>query len=460
MSKQALSVFALTMITIGSVDTIRNLPSMALFGTQVIFFFVIAAVFFLIPAALISAELSTVFHSDGGVYTWVREAFGRHWGLLAIWFQWVENIIWYPTILSFIAGTLGYVISPDLGTNRYFIIAVILVAFWATTIVNLLGIKSSARFASVCTILGLVIPMILIIVLGLMWVFNGHPTQIHLSARGLLPDFSNTNIWISLTGIMMSMCGIEIATVHTRDVKNPQKAFPRAMFYSVLSIVLTYVLGALAIAFVVPVDTLSLVSGLMQAFYVFFASYHLAWFLPVIAFCLIVGGLGGVNSWVIAPTRGLLFAAEDDHLPLFAARVNRKEAPHVLLLFQAIIVTIIAFLFLYMPSVNGSYWLLTALASQLYMLMYILMFAAAIALRYRRHAEKTRSFRIPFGNFGMWCCGVAGIIASVVTIIIGFMPPSDINVGGALHYDFLIAMGLVIMSCPPFIIGFFKRKLK
>ena len=111
----SLTLFSLVMITIGSVDSIRNLPATALFGSSLIFFFCLAAICFLIPCALVSAELASSWAKQGGVYIWVKEAFGQRFGFLAIWFQWIENVIWYPTILAFVAGTLGYLISPDLG---------------------------------------------------------------------------------------------------------------------------------------------------------------------------------------------------------------------------------------------------------------------------------------------------------------------------------------------------------
>ena len=120
--KHALTVFSLTMITVGSVDSIRNLPATALFGSQLIAFFLLGALFFLIPTALVSAELASGWPKQGGIYIWVREAFGKRVGFLAIWLQWIENVIWYPTILSFVAGTVGYLIDPALAQNPYFLL--------------------------------------------------------------------------------------------------------------------------------------------------------------------------------------------------------------------------------------------------------------------------------------------------------------------------------------------------
>lgn len=457
MRKQILGVFSLAMITAGSVDSIRNLPATALFGSSLIFFFVLGAIFFLLPSALVSAELASTTKEHGGVYVWVKNAFGLQAGFLAIWFQWIENVIWYPTILSFVAGTIGYLVSPSLASNKAFLIAVILCSFWGTTIVNLLGIKSSARFSNFCALAGLLLPMTLIIGLGTAWIFLGKPLQIHFNVHSMFVH-SNAGMWVALTGIMLSFCGMEIATVHTRDVKNPQRSYPRAMLIATLIIVFTLICGSLAIAIVLPEKNISLVAGIMQAFNAFFSAYHMQWVLPVIALMLVIGGLGSVNNWIIAPTRGLMIALRDGQLSKNLCRENRFGAPKTLLIWQAIIVTVVAMVFLLLPSVNGSYWLLTALAAQLYMLMYILMFAAGIRLRYKNLACEN-GFRIPGGRWGMWLVAGAGLIGSVVTFIIGFIPPHNIQVGGTAHYELLLVAGLIIMCLPPFVMYLKVRRI-
>jgi glutamate:GABA antiporter len=453
MSKLKLGVFSLVMITLGSVDSIRNLPATALFGSSLIFYFLLGAIFFLLPSALVSAELSSTSKMHGGVYAWVKQALGPQMGFLAVWFQWTENVIWYPTILSFVAGSIGYLINPALAHSKVFLVSVILVAFWGATLINLLGVRSSARFANFCTLSGLIIPMTLIIALGITWLAGGRPVQIHFTLDSMLPHMHQSGMWVALTGVMMSFCGMEIATVHSGDVNNPQKAYPRAMLITVLVLVVTLILGALAIAIVLPNHQISLVAGIMQAFSAFFDAYHMHWILPVIAIMLVIGGMGSVSNWIIAPTRGLQIAAADGHLPKICQKQNRFNSPHVLLLSQAVISTFMSMAFLLMPSVNGSYWLLTALAAQQYMLMYIIMFIAGIRWRYAR-IEKEAGYEIPGGrnksHWGMWLVGLAGLLGSVVTFIIGFIPPSNIAIGGTVHYETLLLSGLVIMTFLPF----------
>lgn len=456
-SPYALTIFSLTMITVGSVDSIRNLPATALFGSQLIAFFILGALFFLIPTALVSAELASGWPKQGGVYVWVKEAFGKKIGFLAIWLQWIENVIWYPTILSFVAGTIGYLINPQLANNPYFLWAVIVSSFWGATCVNLRGMRSSALFSNICAISGLLVPMTLIISLGFVWLFDGNASQIRFDLHSLTPHFNDRNMWISLTAIMMSFCGIEIATVHANDVLNPQRAFPRALINSVGIILSTLILGSLAIALVLPAKDINLVAGIMQAFDAFFARYHLSWFMPVIAGMLVMGGFGGVSNWIIAPTKGLLVAAKEGNLPPIFQRTNRHGAPAVMLIGQAVIVSILSALFLFMPSVNGSYWLLTALAAQLYMLMYFLMFLAALKLRWTA-PDHPRSFRIPGGKWGMGLVAGMGILGVLVTLAVSFIPPQNMDVGGLMRYEMTLIIGLLSMCLPPFLSHCWMRK--
>lgn len=455
--KHSLTVFSLTMITVGSVDSIRNLPATALFGSQLIFYFLLGALFFLIPTALVSAELASGWAKQGGIYIWVKQAFGKKVGFLAIWLQWIENVIWYPTILSFVAGTIGYLINPQLTSNPYFLWSVIVSCFWGATLLNLRGMSSSAFFSNLCSLAGLLLPMSLIIGLGVAWLVQGNPLQIKFDIPSIIPHVSDSSMWVSLTAIIMSFCGIEIATVHANDVENPQHAFPKVLIYSVGIILSTLILGSLAIAMVLPGNDINLVSGIMQAFEAFFFRYNLPWMMPVIAVMLVLGGLGGVSNWIIAPTKGLLVAAEDGNLPAAFQRTNKNGAPVLMLMTQAIIVTVLSGLFLFMPSVNGSYWLLTALAAQLYMLMYFIMFIAAIKLRFSE-PDQERAFKIPGGIFGMFLVAGVGIIGVCATLAVSFIPPSKIDVGSVMHYELTLIFGLIFMCSPPFISSWLQSK--
>lgn len=447
-----ISVFAMVMLITSAIDSIRNLPATALFGTTLIFFFIFSAIVFLIPAALVSAELSATWPEESGIYHWTRLAFGEKVGFLAVWLQWVNTMVWYPTILSFIAATAAYLVDPALAQNKLYLISIILVTFWFLSLINLRGLHLSTKFTEFCTIIGLLIPVILIMGATLIWIVQGHPLQLHFTSANLLPSLGTGENWISLTAIMTAFLGMELATVHVREIENPQHVFPKAMFYSVIIILVTMILGSLAIAIVIPQNQISLVSGVMQVFTHFFDAFHMAWILPIIVIMLVIGSLGGVINWIISPSKGLMQAAERGFLPPLFAKQNQHKVASAMLITQAILVSIICLAFLLMPSVNGSYWLLTDLSTQLYMFMYVLMFFAAIVLRHR-HPDRKKAFIIPGGKYSMlWTC-LLGLIGCIITIIVGFFPPGGIDVGGTLHYEIVFSSGLIVMILP--IVGFY-----
>ena len=341
-SKRVLSVFSLVMINIIAVDSLRTLPISAKLGLSLISYYVIAAFAFFIPVALVAAELATAYPNTGGVYVWVREAFGKRAGFITIWLQWIYNVVWYPTILAFIAATLSYLIAPELANNKFYLLGTTLGLFWVFTLLNCFGMKVSSIVSIIGASIGTVLPMLIIIVLGINWCLQGKTIAVDLSASWL-PDFSSFGNLSLFAAVLFGLIGMEMSAVHAEEVKNPQRDYPRALLYSTLVIISTLSLGSLAIVLVVPNESLSVVSGLIDAYSIFFKSYHLSWMTQVIAVLIILGGISGVSAWIIGPTKGLLVSARDGSLPSRFARVNKYGAPVTILVTQAIIFSFLSF---------------------------------------------------------------------------------------------------------------------
>lgn len=446
-----LGVFALVMINVIAVDNLRSLTVGAEYGFAMVFFYLLAAVLFFIPTILISAELATGWPSTGGVYVWVKEAFGAKAGFLCIWMQWIYNVVWYPTIFAFIAGVVAYLIDPALTNNKTFMLSVILLSYWCMTILNCLGLKVSQIICTLGAIFGTIFPMLFIAVLGLIWVSLGKPTAIHFSVHDFFPSLNNLKNIAFFTNILFGLMGMEMSAVHAGDVKNPRKDYPRALLLSTLIILVTLICSCLAIALVIPVKDLNLVSGLIDAFGIFFRAYQLDWFVPIIAVLIILGSISGASAWILGPARGLLVAVKDSELPNYFKRINKKNMPVGILMTQGIIVTVLCTVFLIMPTVNSSYWILSNLTAQLALIFYILMFAAAIRLRYK-HALVARSFKIPGGMIGIWVVGMIGIVTCFLAIIIGFIPPNQVAIGKVASYEAILLGGIFLCCLVPFLL--------
>lgn len=452
-----ISFYSLVILIIAAIDSIRNLPAAALFGSSMIFFFVFSALVFLIPTAFIAAELSATFPEKGGVYHWVRTAFGEKWAMLAIWLQWINTMAWYPTILSFIAGTAAYLINPDLAQNKAYLVSFILIVFWGLTLINLKGLHISALINNVCAMIGTIIPMIFLITLGIIWVSKGQPLQIHLDTDHLIPSLSQSTNWISLIAIMASFLGMELSGVHVNDIREPQKNFPRAVLLASFFIFATMVLGSLAIAFVLPEKDINLVSGVMQVFSNFFEVFGIQALTPVLTLMIVVGSIGSITNWLISPAKGLLHAAEFGFLPRFFTHKNKAGVASHILLAQAILVSLFCLIFLLVPSVNAFYWFLTALSTELYMIMYILMFSSAVKLHYS-YVNRPKTFKIPGKHWGMWITALLGLFGCTTTIIVSFFPPGNVDIGSSARYLSMICIGNILTISPVFLFYWYKRR--
>jgi len=453
---KVLSVLTLALINVAAVANLSQLAILAEYGLAAVFFLGAAALVFFVPCALVSAELATGWPKAGGVYAWVKEAFGPRLGFVAIWLQWVENIFWYPTVLSFAAATFAFIIDPTLASNTMYTFVMILIITWAVTLINFKGMKTSSWISSFGVLVGTIFPAILVILMGTAWVLMGGQTQIPLTTASMMPDLSSIANIVFFVGVILSFAGIEMSAVHAREVKDPQKDYPKAIFLSVFIIFAIALLGSLSIAIVVPQSKILLTAGIMEAFEAFFTYYGIAWTMPILAILIAAGSIGMVNTWIVGPSKGLLATAEDGNLPPFFQKANQNGMPTNLLMTQAFIITVLSMVFIFMPSVNSSYWILAAMTVQLYLIMYILMFAAAIKLKYSQ-PNTPRAYKVPFGKAGMWGIAGIGIIASFFSIGIGFIPPSQFGTGDPLFYVGFLATCMFIACVLPFIIMHFKK---
>ncbi|MCC5015268.1 MULTISPECIES: APC family permease [Legionella] len=446
-SKKVLSVFSLVMINVIAVDSLRTLPISAKLGLPLVTYYLVAAITFFIPIALVAAELATAYPNTGGLYVWVREAFGRRAGFITIWLQWIYNVVWYPTILAFIAATLSYLFAPQLANNKAYLLITVLSLFWLFTLLNCFGMRLSSIVSIIGASLGTILPMVGISLLGAIWFFQGRPLTTDMPSSWI-PDFSSIGNLSLFSAVLFGLLGMEMSAVHAEEVKNPQRDYPRAILYSAILIFATLVGGSLAIVLVVPNHQLSVVSGLIDAYAIFFDSYHMPWMTPLIAVFIILGGLSGVSAWIIGPTKGLLVSALDGSLPQLFAKVNRYGAPVAILITQGIIFTLLSSVFILLDSINAAYWLLSDLSAQMALLVYIFMFAAAIKLRYSK-PDQPRSYKIPGGNLVMWLVAGIGLICCLAAMVIGFVPPTQIPINNIFFFEMFLCGGLFVFVALP-----------
>lgn len=453
---KVLGVFSLAMINVSLICSLRGLPTMAEYGLSIVFFLAISVVVFLIPVSFVSAELAAAWPKGGGIYSWVREAFGEKWGFIAVALQWIQNLVFYPTALAATAAVIAYLINPALAENKLYTLGVIIVIYWVAILINLRGMKTSSRVASVGTILGIILPGVVLMILGALWVFSGQELAIPITLKSLVPDMGNINNIVMLSGLFLFFAGMEVSGVHANEVKNPQKDYPRAIFISAIIVTVIFLIGSLAIAVIIPAAQLSLTAGIMQTYSAVLTRFNMMWLIPIIALLAAPGMIVQVSSWIAGPSRGLLVTAKNGDLPPFLQKMNKNGMPINIMIVQGVIVSMIAVVFLFMPSVSSSFWILTDLAALLYLTVYIIMFMAAIKLRKTR-PNVPRPYKVPGGKHGLKIFAWIGTTACVFAMVLGFFPPSALDTGNLLTYELFLGLGLVVMLCLPLIVWHFRK---
>jgi glutamate:GABA antiporter len=444
-----LGVIGLALVLISAMDSIRNLPTTATFGWSAIFFYGLAVIAYLVPVALCSAELATSV--GGGVYRWVREAFGSRWGFLAVWCDWSENIVWFPTVLVFLATTLAYVINPDLSQNKAFLVPVMLVIFWAVTLSSLVGSLKSARWTGVGVVVGTALPTLAIIGLGLWWVGSGKKSEIPFHASAVLPPWHGLASLVYAASIVVAFAGMEIGGFYSHVTRNVKRTFPSAVLVAAATVATLSILGSVAIAMVVPHDKIELAGGIMQAVQIFFTKLGIEFLMKPFGVLVIIGVLCGLASWSTGPAEGMRRVAADGHLRPWWGRTNRRGAPTSVLILQATLGSLLALTLVFVNNINTYYWMLTALVAQTFLIMYLLMFVAVVRLRVTQ-PNAPRPFKIPGGKLGLTFVVGAGIVGALSAFVLGFIPATHLSVGGTVTYVAVMVFGLILIVGTPFLL--------
>jgi amino acid transporter len=430
-----ISWLALALMTTSSVASLRAAPTMAVYGLACVFLYLIPAIVFLLPTSLVSAELASGY--EGGVYNWVSRGISKPMGFLAVWCQFAMTIFYYPSLLGFVASTLAYVFNPALASNGVWTACVIVVVYWTGVWVSSRGTSGVAGLASGGLIIGTLIPGVVLVFLGVVFLGQGNPSAAPMNADHLLPAWAGLASLVLIVNNFLSYSGMEMNAVHVGSLKNPAKEFPKAMFLAMGLVLVIFILPALAIAWVVPAEQLSLTAGVMQAFDAVFAEFGTQWLTPIFGIMLVAASLGGMLTWLAGPSKGLLLISrQEGYLPPFLQALNKHGVQQNILVTQGVVTTIIALGYAFIPDVSSAYWIFSVITTQVYLIVYLLMFVAAVRLR-KNDPDHPRGYRAPM-LIGL--CGV-GFAASLAALLVGFVPPSQFGGGNPLVYVLIVGGG-------------------
>src|ERR1700730_307880 len=443
---------ALALLTVGSVGNLGSASALAVVGLASVFLYVLPALVFLVPISLVAAELASAW--PGGVYNWVSQGISAPMGLLAIWCEFAQTIFLYPALLAYVAGTLAYVFDPGLAANGVYNAVVIIVLFWGGVLLCSLGPALVARLGSAGTRIGTLSPAAIWMALGVAYLVQGHHPAAPMTARHLLPAWNGLASIVLVVNSFFTYAGVEVNAVHVNELRSPAREYPRSIFLAMALVLAIFIGPTLAISWVIPSARISFTVGVMQAFNSLSTHFALGFAVPLIATARAVGALAGMISWLDGPSEGLLLIGrQQGFLPPWFQKVNRNGIEVRIIAAQGVVITLIAVLYAFIPSVSHAYWIFTVMATQVYLIMYVLMFIAAVRLR-RSQPDHPRGYRAP--ALDVLC--LLGAVSSVAALVIGFIPPAQFGQSNPVTYAVLVLAGvLAIGIVPPLLMDRLRR---
>lgn len=472
--KGRITVISLTLMIAATVTSLRGVPIMSQEELTMFVYLIFAAVLFLIPAALVSAELGTAFaEQGGGVYTWVKEAFNKKTGFVAVFLQWIQNVVWYPTTLAFGAAAVAYIIDkPELASDGKFIGFFAILIYWVSTFISFKGTSFISKISSKGFLLGTIIPLVVLIGVAIYWATTGNPlafdslptsqNTIAFVNNGVgeprfIPHLTSIGNIVFLSTIVLLFSGIEALAVHAAELDNPKTQYPKAMLIASVVSFLILALGGLAVSVVLPYNQITLQAGVMEVFRMIFDHYQLGWITNILAVLVVVGCASCIISWISGPSTALLYTAKDGELPKFMTKLNKNGMQQNILLVQGGLVTLLCAMYFVIEDVSVAFFLLSSLTGALYLIMYMLMYLSGIRLR-KTQPDLPRAFKVPGGQYGMSVFGGLGFIAVAFAFVLCFIPPSQLPISSPTVYTLFIVAGVLVFVLIPIIINKIMNK--
>jgi len=414
--KRELGFWDLVMFHITAIVGLRWLAIAAGIGYASIFLWILAFLAFFLPQAYVITNLSRKWPLEGGLYEWTKMALGPFHGYVSGWCYWVNNITYYPSMMAAAAGFSAYIF---VGTQKWeesqvYVVSFSLISFWIVVWLELVGLKIGKwvqNAGAVSTWVAAGLP----VVLGAVYLAKfGSVTPFHLSS--LIPKITldNFSTWALLC---FAMAGFELLSLMGGEIKDPETNIPRSIVVGGAIATLIYILGTLSLIVSVSPEKISAISGILQALTEQSRVFAL-WLLPsLVAILLVIGQFGGTGAWLAGSGRVLLMVGVDRYMPKAISRIHpRWGTPHVAILVQAVIASVIVLMSAMGETVQQFYLLLLKYNVIIYFLPYLYLFFAY--LQFMRKGE------MPMNLAGMLSV-IFGFLSTLIAIVLSFLPPQD-----------------------------------
>jgi glutamate:GABA antiporter len=408
-----------------SVDAVAGLASWG-YGAAVVWFFLFVFIF-LLPYGLVTAELGAAFPAEGGIYTWVRMAYGKLAGSLTSIQYWIANPFWIGGSLAAvtIAAVNSFFLEPNghqpIGTLGSIIIGLVFV--WINIGIAVVALKYGKWAANIGAWVKAIAVISFVILVVANLAKNGVPSGI-APASSYMPSVSNFLAVVG--GIVFLFVGFELESGASDEMLDPQRDVPVGILRSGIITAVLYICIVGGILLTLSTEQLDLSGGLTGAFSLVSQNVlgtgggakALGYFFGAI---IILSLISSGSVWILGSGRVQAVAALDGAAPRALGKFGKAGTPTTMAWLSGVIGSVSVIGVFWVSSgggntLNNAMAVFLGIALSTAVLCYIFTVPAIITLR-KKFPDAPRPFKVPGGTVGLWICV---ILAEACIILTGF----------------------------------------
>jgi glutamate:GABA antiporter len=401
--KRVLKHIDMLLFTVCAILIIDQLAASASIGVSSIFWWLFTLILFFIPYGMITAELASKYPEQGGIYAWVKRAYGPRWGARTSWLYWVNVALWMPSVYLLFSGMLAQILNIELGLWPQISLAIVFT--WITVWVNIASLEIGKWVPN----LGAVLKAIIMLAIGIggWWYASQHGVANDFSYHNMLPKLSDGLGFLPV--IVYSFLGFELISGASEEMQNPEKDVIKSTVIAGVLITVFYMMGTIGILIALPLEQISLVEGLIDTLRKIFGSSTMA---NATVFVLGIAALytlyANMVTWSMGANRSIAEAAYRKDLPAVFGQMHPiNQTPRSAALITGVVSSVVIILYgLLAANAEDLFWTLFKFSTIIFLLPYLLMFPAFIHLR-RRESHAETAYTVPGGL----------VIATVLAIV-------------------------------------------
>lgn len=432
--KKAMGVRDMTLFSISAILLLDTLAATAAIGVSSLFWWLFLGLIFFLPYGLICAEMGTTYPEQGGIYAWVRDAFGRRWAARVTWFYWINAAIWFPSIFVLFAVVYSQMFAAEMTLFEQVMLGIGLT--WIVVFITCLTLDIGKWVPNLGALLKIIIFSV-IIVGGFNLIFGAAPLANDFLFSSLTPSWESSAQYIG--AVIYGMLGFELVSAGSDEIRDPARSVPRAILMSGLIIIAFYLFGTFAILAAIPAGDINLVEGLIDTLRILLGESELGMTLAtVLGIAALYTFISNGTTWSIGCSRTMAEAAIEGEMPSFLGKEHKRfGTPVGAAIGLGLISTAVFVVYgLIAGSNEDLFWSLFACSAVLFLLPYVGLLLAFAKMRVV-DAKRPRPYKVPGGLpvalfFTLLCLAV---LATAIFLFI-YIPGEG--------FDWPVAVGSVV----------------